>query len=164
MLTSASGTDTPSLSNSGRGRPTGRSDPPTPERAGERRGCLAGGSAPPIRASEEHLRGASFRGPGSARPVPSRPRGGSFPGRESLDGAGDLSVGLAVLGGRGGTFGEEAAPVPRFQKRAPLARCHPRCRRERSAPGARGRTGPTFPRSPPVQRQQLGDVESASEL
>lgn len=71
MLTSASGTDTPSLSNSGRLRPTGRRGPPPPGRSGEWRGCLSGGSAPQVRGSEGHLRGASFWMRGA--PVPSHP-------------------------------------------------------------------------------------------
>lgn len=76
------------------------------------------------------------------------PSGRPFRGGSRWGGAGDISVGLAMLGG--GTCGEVAAQVPQFQCWAPLDRSRRRRWRERSAPGARGRTGPTFPSSPPA--------------
>lgn len=138
MLTSASGVDAPSLSNSG-----GRCSDPR-----------AGGRVAGLPFFVWHspaglgLRGASsgplIPGPGERPPCPIRaPARGPSPGGSRWGGASHVFVGWAM-----GTFEEGAAWVLRFQRRAPLARRRRllRCR-ERNAPGARGRTGPTFPSS-----------------
>lgn len=82
-----------------------------------------------------------------ALPLPGR-GGGPFPGREPLGGAGDIFLGLAMLVRwhfwGGGCLGSKVSvPGARAQSRG-------RRWRARSAPGARGRTGPTFSRSLPA--------------
>lgn len=69
MLTSASSADIPPPCQTPVGSvPPARRDPATPELAGERRGCPAGGTALQVRGSEGHLWGASFRGSGKSPP------------------------------------------------------------------------------------------------
>lgn len=157
MLTSASGADTPPLPVKLRPAPSRQPGAILRPRS---RGATSGGAASLV-AHIHPLRSRPRRGvcgvPHSrALGAPSRPHpgrgGGPFPGGSHWGGTlrHPRRVGDARGWGWAGIFWEEAAWVPQFKCRVPLACSRRRRWRERGSPGTRGRTGPTFSSSLPA--------------